>query len=451
MATDKKEQQTLRNLKFKELNFLSIFKGENSRGAALYKGLEDDLRKEDLAQNMDEIGGMTDPPMVWIPSSSEYITGEWDENWDLLKDPQYMILKAHRRIAALWHLRETNREAFDRLVPKGKIWCLVSDEPDYEKALLLKQDHAHVLGLHSQLDVLVNVRMAMQRGLSRDKIIRELWPLFDNAHGRSFQGKRKVDIARLEEQIKALPQDDAHSRAALKEELLQELVSARTGLFQHYESVLKGPAFVEAYWVNMITGGRVEVPEEYVMLESPKSLTNDQVKKLRVANKPDPKGKADGNREQPTDAVYQLWTQLAETAAKAATEPKEDKAHFRGLTGVAEIRGGLGSEGAKSILDACLKTSGDASKPDLTDIDRNLRYVEVIKKAGAKVLVTLDGTQEKVNLYQAIVECGARLVREATEERQRQVKLNAAEEAVEEARQAEQRAAEAKAAAEVTS
>ena len=205
----------------------------------------------------------------------------------------------------------------------------------------------------------------------------------------------------MEEQIKALPQDDAHSRAALKEELLQELVSARTGLFQHYESVLKGPAFVEAYWVNMITGGRVEVPEEYVMLESPKSLTNDQVKKLRVANKPDPKG--------------------------------------------------LGSEGAKSILDACLKTSGDASKPDLTDIDRNLRYVEVIKKAGAKVLVTLDGTQEKVNLYQAIVECGARLVREATEERQRQVKLNAAEEAVEEARQAEQRAAEAKAAAEVTS
>lgn len=450
MATVPKEQPTLRPYKFKELDFFTIYQWENSRGAALYKGLEDDLRTEDLAQNMKEIGGATDPPMVWIPSSPEYITGEWDKHWDLLKEPKYMILKAHRRFLALWHLYETDREAFDRLVPKGKIWCLVSDEQTYEKALLLKQDHAHVLGLHSQLDVLVNVRMAMQRGLSRDKIIRELWPLFDNAHGRSFQGKRKVDIARLEEQIKALPADDHKNRTVLKEEHLQELVNARTGLFQHYESILKGPAFVEAYWVNMITGGRVEVPEEYVMLESPKSLTNDQVKKLRVANKPDPKGKVDGNREQPTDAVYQLWTQLAETAAKAATEPKEDKAHFRGLTGVAEIRGGLGSEGAKSILDACLKTSGDASKPDLSDIDRNLRYVEVIKKAGANVLVTLDGTQETVSLYQAIVECGARLVREATEERQRQVKLNAAEEAVEEARQAEQRAAEAKAEAEIT-
>ena len=130
----------------------------------------------------------------------------------------------------------------------------------------------------------------------------------------------------------------------------------------------------------------------------------------------------------------------------------ERRPQFRGLTDVAEIRGGLGSEGAKSILDACLKTAGSTAKPDLSDVDRTLWYVEVIKEAGDNVLVTLtgdDGTQESMSLYHAIIDAGAKLVRAATENQVRQLKLKAAEEAVAAADAAVEHAATVKAEADV--
>ncbi len=404
MATT--EKATKKAKKFVTVKVNSMFMGKNPRAAAMFEGIQTDLKIEELMGKIIRVGRLTDTPKVW-ETTDEHRHGEFDVYYPGDEAAQWMVVKGHRRLAALRMLAIMHPDVFKIVCPKGELQCELFESDDYEGEVIPeKMDHAHVVGLTSVLDVLVNIEACIEADKTREQALKELYPVLDAAHGRSFAGKRRATIAKLDEQISALEPADDITRAILKDKLLDEIVHARTGLYQHYENIAKGPAFVRAYWIHFNSGGRVKVPEDYQLDLSPTHLTNRDVKDLRIANK---LGDLPGNREVPTSECLQLWTELAEAQADAEANPKPKSAQLRKLTDIHEMMGSLGSEGMKAALGACLKQPGENGKPDLSVHDIDLRYMEAIK--GSDIMVFgQDG--EEVALYDLIRKEGARLVQE---------------------------------------
>jgi|TARA_R110000824_G_scaffold44833_11_gene130209 hypothetical protein len=407
MATTEK---ATKKAKYVTVKVNSMFMGKNPRAAAMFPGIQQDLKIEELMGKIMRVGRLTDAPKVW-PTTDEHRHGEFDVHYPGDEDggPVWMVVKGHRRLAALRMLSIMHPDVFKIVCPKGEIQCDLFESDDYEGEVIPeKMDHAHVVGLTSVLDVLVNIEACIEADKTREQALKELYPVLDAAHGRTFHGKRRATIAKLDEQINALAPGDDIERAILKEKLLEEIVHARTGLYQHYENVAKGPAYVRAHWIHFNSGGRVKVPEEYQLDLSPTHLTNKNVKDLRTANK---LGDLPGNREMPTEECLRLWTELAQAQADAEANPKPKGAQIRKLTDIHEIMGSLGSDGMKAALGACLKQPSENGRPDLSVHDIDLRYTEAIKGAGDDIMVFgRDGEEE--SLYTLIRKEGARLVQE---------------------------------------
>lgn len=388
--------------------------GENPRAASQFEGMADDLKIDELAFQVIEDKGLTDPPQVW-KATDDLKSGLHDVGFHHVTTPVWMIVKGHRRFMAIRRIREMDEESvkahdqalalrkagedviipavtthFKDIFPRGEVQCLIFESEDYNTVMERKQDHAHVVGLTSHIDVLVNVEAHLARKLGRETSIRALYPVFDAAHGRTFQGKRKHTIAALEAQIEDKNTPDPE-RTRLKSMLLnEEIVPARTGLFQHYENIAKGPEFVRRWWIHFTSGGRVPVPEECVYALSPtKSLTNKEIKELRTANKVNGQ---DGHRIKPTEACLKLWGSICRTQAAVDNAPKDKPPQFRGNGAMTEMKNKANSQGLADILESVVRESGntDGTLPDLSVVDTILRYHELILEAGFDCMITTE-------------------------------------------------------------
>jgi len=418
MATTEKATKKVK--KFVTVKVNSMFMGKNPRAAAMFAGIQADLKIEELMGKIIRVGRLTDTPKVW-ETTDQHRHGEFDVYYPGDEVATWMVVKGHRRLAALRMLAIMHPDVFKIVCPKGELQCELFESDDYEGEVIPeKMDHAHVVGLTSVLDVLVNIEACIEADKGREQAIKELYPVLDAAHGRTFQGKRRATIAKLDEQINALDPADDIERAILKDKLLDEIVGARTGLYQHYENIAKGPAYVRAHWIHFNSGGRVKVPEDYLLDPSPTHLTNKDVKDLRTANK---LGDLPGNREVPTMECLMLWTQIAETQAEAVANPKPKGAQFRKMTDIYEMVGSLGSVGMKAALSACLKQPSENGRPDLSVHDVDLRYMEAIKGSDITVFGQ-DG--EEVALYDLIRKEGARLVQAQMHEKLASLELEKA-------------------------
>ena len=398
------------------------FFGENPRAASIFAGLEEDLRVEELMHEIIAQEGLTDPPMVW-KAPAAHIHGQYDINFYRTINPEWMIVKGHRRWMALRMLEIFDPAKYEELFPGGKVQCNVLETSDYGVVIQRKQDHAHVVGLTSAIDLMVNIDAGLKRKLTREGLIKAFYPIFDAVHGSTAHGERKINIAELRAEIDiAKAAGDDKEKARLKGLLVDQFVLQRQGLCQHYIRLCHGPTFLKWHWCHMQKVA-IEVPEEYQYDPAPKSLTNAQVKELYNANSV-VKGKA-GNKEMPTDACIALFHKFARTEQQAKDIVLPEVPRFRGNKELNDIANTLSSEGGAEILCASVKMKDEGELPDLRRVDEMLHYMELIKASGETYQVEMsvpftESNPEGVEystLYDAIRLAGKQLVIKAMKER----------------------------------
>ena len=395
--------------------------GENPRAASVFEGLEEDLRIEELMHEIIAQEGLTDPPMVW-KAPAAHIHGQYDINFHRAVNPEWMVVKGHRRWMALRMLELFDGDKYEELFPGGKVQCNVLETSDYGVVMQRKQDHAHVVGLTSAIDLMVNIDAGLKRKLTREGLIKAFYPIFDAVHGSTAHGERKISIAELRAEIDvATKAGDPNEKARLKGLLVDQFVLQRAGICQHYMRLCNGPTFLKWHWCHMQKVA-IEVPEQYQYDPAPTHLTNAQVRDIYNANCV-VKGKP-GNKEYPTDACIALFHKIARTEREAASVPKEKSPRFRGNKELSDIANTLSSEGARAILTSALKAPGETELPNLNKADEMLHYVELIGKSDEyQVEMTVPYTDANpdgcvsASLLDAIRLAGKQLVIKAMKER----------------------------------
>jgi len=288
----------------------------------------------------------------------------------LQDDGKYLTLQGHRRGLSLEAFAKRNPGLFKSRFPDGIPCNVVPDGIDPTPYLI---DHGNQLPLRDPYELQLCADRLYAQGHTEKSVANEMHSLFTRVIG-GLKGKRRDKVKELDTVIaKAKADKDFTTLPKAEADKATEIAAHHRGTCQHLKNVWRSPDCVRHAMVFKATG---EVPQG---AETPlPSLTVAQVTELVKALDVDVRDvSGEYSKALPGPAFNTAWQKIVAAAVKKASEPTTVATKSVSSKDIKSTGEALSSQGLKRLCD---KLSDSTDRTDITDIDKDLFALELVKK-----------------------------------------------------------------------
>jgi len=286
------------------------------------------------------------------------------------EDGKYLTLQGHRRGLSLEAFEKRNPGLFKLRFPDGIPCNVVPSGIDPTPYLI---DHGNQLPLRDPYELQLCADRLYAGGSTEKEVANEMHSLFTRVIG-GLKGKRRDKVKELDDIIAKAKMDREFVTLEKAEvDKANEIAAHHRGTCQHLKNVYRSPDCVRHAMIYKATG---EVPKG---AETPlPSLTVAQVTELVKALDVDIRDvSGEYSKALPGPAFNTAWQKIVAAHVKKASEPTTVATKSVSSKDITSMGEALSSQGLKRLCD---KLSDSTDRSDITDVDKDLFALELVKK-----------------------------------------------------------------------